>query len=344
MCYTFEYYPAPGIAHDIAKMLYVKLSSPNEWQEMLTTLASHEYYTNYIQNQVNSFPDPSSDLVLFTHIPISKKHTFLSQIIAQLIDLDFRSFSLDTLIEYFSHIDQVKNDLYTFYFCEQDYSKIDFDHIIRNNKTIPDKIKILLFGFSMYPNKYISNLVKVLTLYYQTIKKQFNFTSASMIDLAHFVNKTLNNTFQNDLALHQKLHSSIISYSLCYSTPTFLYSGLSSNPPYFITTTETIQLSLKKETATSINDLIDVAQALGDKHRISIINQLASRNALTLSEITYNLDLSSTAVKYHIAILRKANLITSTHNSRQLYYSLNPIGFKNIRKALKQYEKGDQSL
>lgn len=343
MCYTFEYYPAPGIAHDIAKMLYVKLSSPNEWQEMLTTLASHEYYTNYIQNQVNSFPDPSSDLVLFTHIPISKKHTFLSQIIAQLIDVDFRSFSLDTLIEYFSHIDQVKNDLYTFYFGEQDYSKIDFDHIIRNNKTIPDKIKILLFGFSMYPNKYISNLVKVLIIFYETLKSKQSPSFISFSELSEFANILINNS-PTDQNPYFALQNQIISYSLCYATPDFLCSGLTANNPYFISTSDTIQLLLNNETTISTNVLIDAAQALGDKHRFAIINQLYSRNTMTLSELTYNLGLSTTTVKYHISTLRKANLITATHTGRQLYYSLNPIGFKNMRTALKKYTKGGEYL
>ena len=41
MSYSLKYYPDPGIAFDITKMLFVKLNSESVWQSSLTSIDSN---------------------------------------------------------------------------------------------------------------------------------------------------------------------------------------------------------------------------------------------------------------------------------------------------------------
>jgi len=341
MSYKFEYYPDPGIAYDIVKMLFLKLTSPNEWKEMLTTITSHEYYTEYIQNKANLLPDPTPELLLYVYIPINKKYTFLSTIIAKLIDTDVHSFTLNSLITYLSNVDEVKEDLYSYYLGTQDYSNTDLDHLIRTNKNIPDKIKVLLFGFAMYSYKHISYLIKTIEEYYIIIKENWISDIPTEFDLNLFLEKVIDEIYSSNTMLLNSLKNNSIPYSLCHSTPDFLSLGFSSSYPYFISTYDSIQSMIKNDSKPSTSEIILAARALSDNYRISILNQLSCHTSLTFAEIALQSNLSETTIKYHLSILKKANLINTTRHNRQIHYSSNPLGFRYIKKAFELLEKGE---
>ena len=93
MNHTYQYYPDPGIAFDISKMLLVKLNPVNIWSTLLTSIDSQKDDTLFIQNNAESFPSPKSELLLFFFIPNNKNTTFFSSILSHVIQNNFSSFS-----------------------------------------------------------------------------------------------------------------------------------------------------------------------------------------------------------------------------------------------------------
>lgn len=340
MHYKLQYFPDPGIAYDLAKMCFVKLNSPDIWQESLTVINPYNNYTTFIQEQAQHFPSPKSEVLLFVYIPSNKKTTFLSFLISQLISKDFSSFSISDLISYFDNTTEVQNALFSYYLGEENYLDIDLDHVIRHNKVIPDKIKIMLLGFSLYPSKYISSLTKTITEYYSIIQNLWNSLSKSEPDFDSFIDLLIQESQVRGETAIPSIKSSSISYSLCITTPLFLYCNLASISPFFITTLNTIDQMLHNSVAPPTIDLLQGAQALSDPHRLKIINLLIFQKQVSLQEIIDSLNLSSTAVKYHISILKKADLIRTIRQNRKILYSHNLNGFRNLIRSLENIEKG----
>lgn len=341
MQYNLQYYPEPGIAYDIAKMCFVKLNSPNIWQESLTVIDPENNYASFIQEQANLFPKPKSEALLFSYIPANKSTTFLSTLVSKLISKNFCSFSVSDIISYFDNTTEVQNDLFSYYFGKEDYTDVDIDHIIRHNTLISDKIKIMLLGFSLYPAKYISCLTKTILDYYSIIKNLLDSHPDFEADYNSFIDLLISESNLHGEPAIPSIKNSLISYSMCITTPEFLYCNLSISYPFFITTLKTISQLLYNNIAPPTVNLIQSAQAISDPHRFKIINLLISQKQLSLQDLIDNLNLSSTAVKYHISILKKADLIHTTRSNRKILYSHNPAGFRSIIRSLEKMEKGE---
>ena len=116
MTSKFTYYPDPGIAYDISKMLFVKLNPTNVWLDILTSPANVKAEITHIQKCADALPAPNSKMLLFSFVPSNQKTTFLTSVISHLLDSGIHSFSISKLTSYLNDYTLVKNDLINFYF------------------------------------------------------------------------------------------------------------------------------------------------------------------------------------------------------------------------------------
>lgn len=339
MNYQFKYYPDPGITYDIIRMLYVKLNPKSVWKETLTTVDYQEEHIQFIEEHAQLLPDPNSDISIFFFIPLKKRRTFISTIIERLISKRFTDYSISDLYMYLQNIPVIKRDMFSYYLGEQNYKSIDFEYQLRTNRTIPEKIKLLLFGFSYNPEAYTSKVRNIIEEYYNLIKKYWSITSLSPTTLDQ-----LGNCIINDSPKHvdKKLSSEIptISYSLCRCTPVLLITNTSSRNPFFISTLETINEKISNESTFTNSELLQLVHSVDDQHRLDIIRLLKGEPNLSPNEISEKLGLSITAAKYHLLILKRVGIITLTRNNHKTRYAYNPTGFLKIITALQNYDKG----
>ena len=335
MSYTFKYYPDPGITYDIIRMLYVKLNACSIWKETLTTIDYREDHIRFIEEHAKLFPEPNSDLSLFFFIPSNKRKTFLSSILEQLITENFSAYSISDLITFLNNTPHISSILFSYYLGEHNYNARDFEYHLRSNKTIPDKIKLLLFGFHYNPETYTSKLCQTIYDYYLKIVNEFSTDQIPNNDLIKYVNlaseiKPSPNTRYNE-----------VLYSLCRCTPRLAMSGYSQDNFFFISTSDTISEKVNNKLEYSTLELLEAIHSLDDQYRLEIIQLLKSNTSLTPLEISEKLKLSLTATKYHLSILKKTNIIMFKRINRTTYYSYNSNGFKSILKALENFEKGE---
>ena len=170
MIRKFTYYPDLGIAYDISKMLLIKLNPQSTWIDMFTSPANIKNDIKHIQSCADALPTPKSELVIFSFIPSNQKTSFLSYVISNLLDSGIHNFSISHLTSYLDNYAAVKKELLRFYLDFPNPNNLDLDYAICNNRTLPDKLKILLLTFLMNPKKYISSLICVINLYYSEIK------------------------------------------------------------------------------------------------------------------------------------------------------------------------------
>jgi len=75
-------------------------------------------------------------------------------------------------------------------------------------------------------------------------------------------------------------------------------------------------------------DLKNMAKALGDMARVSIVYHLVQHDEITVSALTEMLGLSQPLVSWHLRKLRRAGLITTQRVGRQVHCSLNKSRFE----------------
>lgn len=75
-------------------------------------------------------------------------------------------------------------------------------------------------------------------------------------------------------------------------------------------------------------DLKNMAKALADLARLSIVYYLAQHQEITVTALTELLGLSQPLVSWHLRKLQRAGLITTRRVGRQVYCSLNKSRFE----------------
>lgn len=75
-------------------------------------------------------------------------------------------------------------------------------------------------------------------------------------------------------------------------------------------------------------ELKNMAKALGDMARLSIVYHLVQHDEITVTALTELLGLSQPLVSWHLRKLRRADLITTRRVGRLVYCSLNKSRFE----------------
>jgi ArsR family transcriptional regulator, arsenate/arsenite/antimonite-responsive transcriptional repressor len=66
----------------------------------------------------------------------------------------------------------------------------------------------------------------------------------------------------------------------------------------------------------------DVFRALSDRHRLKIL-ELLRPGSRTAGEIAQRFRMTQPAVSHHLAVLRRAGVVTAEKRGKEVYYSLN---------------------
>lgn len=335
MSYSLKYYPDPGIAFDIVRMLFIKLNPPSVWQELLTSPESIHEESEYLQRHAALLPDPPPELLLYAFIPQHKNETFLSFLI-RTYSSDYKDFIFENLISTLVDVSIMREAIFSYYLGEKSYPYTEIEYLIRSNRYIPDRIKILLFSFILNPEMYIDLLKITLNTYYNSIRA----LSISDSPLQYISDTFLYKIYSSDI-LSAYPKNKTIDFSICYTTSDFLLRDASSSSLFFIATISTIKNLTFSDTNPQDETSLQVyTDALKDKNRIAIIHQLQRHKSLTLAELSRLIGLSLSTTNYHLLVLRKANMISCIRNTRTYQYSYNPAGFQDIYTILHKLEEG----
>jgi ArsR family transcriptional regulator len=83
-------------------------------------------------------------------------------------------------------------------------------------------------------------------------------------------------------------------------------------------------------------EIIKIFKALSVDSRLQIL-KLIKENRLCVNAITQKLKISQPAVSQHLAILKKAGLVSSERYGSIIHYSINMDRVDDFKKSVKQY-------
>jgi DNA-binding transcriptional ArsR family regulator len=81
--------------------------------------------------------------------------------------------------------------------------------------------------------------------------------------------------------------------------------------------------------------------ALASVSRLRIVQLLAARGPLTVTEIRDAVDVSQPLLSWHLSILRRAGLVQTTKEGRQVFYTLAPQETARLRAHLDAVLSGE---
>lgn len=99
--------------------------------------------------------------------------------------------------------------------------------------------------------------------------------------------------------------------------------------------TPTIPQELEIQTRTLIQ-AASVYRAINHKLRQQILALLHKNEKMSVTPIYEKLDLEQSVASFHLAILRKANLVITERNGRSVYYSVNYKRLQEIGEIARQ--------
>jgi DNA-binding transcriptional ArsR family regulator len=83
--------------------------------------------------------------------------------------------------------------------------------------------------------------------------------------------------------------------------------------------------------------LENVIRALAEPRRREILERISSRE-VSVKELTARFKISQPAVSQHLALLRRAGLVSERHEGRRVYYRINPGGMMPLMDWLTHYK------
>lgn len=73
-----------------------------------------------------------------------------------------------------------------------------------------------------------------------------------------------------------------------------------------------------------------VFKALADRNRRQLLDRLRERNGQTLGDLCEGLNMTRQAVAKHLAVLKRANLVSWTRQGRERLHFMNPVPINEI--------------
>lgn len=325
MNYIFQNYPEPGLAVDATKLLTMKLNPEHTWIQTLLLPSTAQQNEAFIKKQLSLYPNPSEKLYLFVFLSRTRSTCYLTSLLLNQLEKDFEKFTFSSFLSILDDIELVKKTLFSHYLGVQDYSHVDIESIIRRDDSLPDRIKMLLFGFVLKPERYLASLKQYLSLYYQTLSKMNRDLSYTTFNSSMLVS-LLNSCIKDTESFLKKLPSLLVRYSICTSIPHFFLFG---RTPYLwlILTEETVKKLTESPTSLPIDYIIHLGEALRNPTRVSIIRQLQAKHELVIEELIKTTGLTTSTLLHHLSIMKKARLITEHKKGKQSIYSFHQEGF-----------------
>lgn len=344
MQYTFHYNPEPGIVSDITRLLTIKLAPRSIWEPYFTLIDSYTSDMEYINNFSKEFHVRYTKLLLFSYIMPNRPASYLSTLFIQSVQDDFSAFSFQSFLSYFQNHDQIRQDLLSYYLGDHDYSYINVEPLIRKNHLIPDKLKILLFGFLCDPSTYLRHLVTQMQTFYSQLY-DYHIVHSNDFSLTFETFDSILNTWCSSPSLvKESINNPSIYYSCCYSIPHHLFHQFSTVIPWFIfSPNSNFPLNSTLKPTSSIS-LISLANALSDSSRIIIIQLLQAKQMLTFKELLSYLGCSRSTLTHHLTSLENVKLIQQKQHGAEKYYLCNPDGMDAITVIFNKLTKGETLL
>ena len=340
---------APGRMYDL---FFLFILNFNKDLCLLDTPTRHKapdevaYYTQLLE----SYPPISEKLRVFFQVNDAGKcfmtrfyfDNYKSSMLRGEYDLAFVRKEL-------SNLDQVKDNVLTHYFpslndeekaaCKSSVSSINQ---IINTSDISSDLKVSLYNFFIDADNVLLTLRDELLQksfiqelecsrnysMYQSLRERFDFS---------LVEKALSHSKvgEVDFPICSRVHVTFCTY-----VKGIVHYCLVENELFVMLGSNYTDVLSSLQNGEMYPDLKNFGQAISDSNRVAILELIYKRGEVTAKEVEQEMNLPAPNAYYHLSLMIKAGVLSSSNVGKTVYYSINSLYFKTLAEIILHFSKG----
>lgn len=218
------------------------------------------------------------------------------------------------------------------------YGAVEIGGLIRD-LSYPDSVKCRLALFFMNPDYYIEKLIAGLKEKEAILRQYYNESSDHVYKIQARIDTDALISKIGQSAINMSLPSSKIYYSIALIEKNRISCKNNDNGLFFFlgfAFQEKLDEYLDSNTPP---DITLWGKICSEKNRIAILELIKENGELCTSEIADRINLSSTAVYYHMEMMLDARMLNSRNEGRTIFYSINQDYFRRVCEELRKFTK-----
>lgn len=248
-----------------------------------------------------------------------------------------------------SNLDQVKDNILTHYFlslndaekaaCKNDISSINQ---IINSSDISAELKVSLYNF------FIDTDNVLLTLRDELLEK--SFIQELECDRNHNTYQNLRNNFDFSLVAETLSRTKIGDFNYSEGTKVYvtfctyikeiLHHSFIEDDLFVMLGSKYSEVLSSLQNKEMYPDLKSFGHAISDSNRVAILELIYERGEITAKEVEQEMNLPAPNAYYHLSLMIKAGVLSSSNVGKTVYYSINSLYFRTLAEIILHFSKG----
>ncbi len=320
-----------GFIFDACHIMSCKASKRESWIGVFVRNGSETEDIKELDSILERFEVVNHKMLLFAQRKM-KKGCLIGNILIEYADEYIGEWETGQFTQYLLDCERMKKYVTEYYFdCEitdNIFEKIAYD------VDLSPELKSLLYEFYIFTDRYMEMVKGELDKIFAELQKFYSEKFEQLLQcqetFSYDVLKQENSPFARNKKWDQGLKTCYASFSLINKY--VIARGKREKEGWLILGCEFFS-TIGEVNSTKL-DIAAFGNALGDKLRIGIIEEIVKNGEMTLADLSKKLEVVNTIVVYHLDILKKENLLLHRYQGRKVLYCLN----------ISQIEKGLEAI
>lgn len=317
-----------GVIFDACHVITCKTAKRESWISTFVQEGREASDVQEIDLILEKFDTVDPKLLVFGYRE-RKKGTFLGRLLLKYADTSLGNWEIADFIEYISDEERMRKSVAEFYFNAEATDHI-FESILKDTG-LSTELKSFLYEFYLFTDRYLellkNALDKIFYVLHMYYSENFELYTRCQESFDYAVLKQPKSPFARTQKWDQGMKTCYISFSLI--SKYLIVRGRVEDLGWLVLGWNFF--STFGEVASVPINIASFGNAIGDKLRVGIIEELIKQGEMTLADMAKTLGVANTIAIYHLDILKRENLIFHRNQGRKVLYCLNQ---RQVDKAL----------
>ena len=322
-----------GLLFDACHVITCKTAKRESWVNLFTRDGSDTKEIQEMDAILARFEDVDPKLLIFGN-RIRKKGSMLANVLLEYADATLGNWEIEDFLDYILDQERMKKAITYFYFETDSVDSIY--KLIMENEELSTELKSFLYEFYLFTELYLNllknQLNKIIVILQKYYSEKFELYTKSQETFDYSLLKQPGSPFAKNQKWDHGLRTCYISFSLLNKY--LIVRGKVNNLGWIVVGFDFF--STFGEVSELPVNVAGFGNALGDKLRVGIVDELVKNGEMTLADMAKALGVVNTIAIYHLDILKRENLIFHRNQGRKVLYCLNQ---RQVDKALAAIKK-----
>lgn len=316
----FKYIKEPGFIYDIIHLLCMALNKENFISELKRRKINYEEDIAFLENVLNQCGKIPDDILPYFYIEKNSPCFFSTFYIINKKSLD--KLKIDDLIIALSDKETLKNNINEFYFGASNRFNDDYIDLIEKadmNQNLKYRLTRLFANISRSSDLVIEVINRLIPIL-EEIYSGFDGIIKDRLELLNDKNrlKKLYSFYKQEK--NKKLTTVI---SICIISR-YMYFAFFDEIEFFLLGEDFIdKIDTQEENKKIDVDIMALGKIISDPTRLKMLDLLKEKDEIYTGEMCDILNMTLTAVFYHLNMMLAEKLLKSRNEGRKVFYSIN---------------------